>query len=158
MTTRGPPEDRTPADLLTFGVVNLDKPPGPSAHQVAGWVRDMLDDALDGTDHTVGRVAHGGTLDPKVTGCLPILLGDAARAAQVFDDAVKEYVTILELHDRAPADFDDILAEFEGPVYQKPPRKSAVSRLASLAAASSPKASNCSHDAVTLPSPASGWM
>jgi len=128
MTTRGPPEDRTPADLLTFGVVNLDKPPGPSAHQVAGWVRDMLDDALDGTDHTVGRVAHGGTLDPKVTGCLPILLGDAARAAQVFDDAVKEYVTILELHDRAPADFDDILAEFEGPVYQKPPRKSAVSR------------------------------
>jgi len=49
----------------------------------------MLDDALDGTDHTVGRVAHGGTLDPKVTGCLPILLGDAARAAQVFDDAVK---------------------------------------------------------------------
>ncbi|SFR92603.1 tRNA pseudouridine55 synthase [Halomicrobium zhouii] len=128
MTTRGPPEDRTPADLLTFGVVNLDKPPGPSAHQVAGWVRDMLDDALAGTDHAVGRVAHGGTLDPKVTGCLPILLGDAARAAQVFDDAVKEYVTILELHDRAPADFDDVLAEFEGPVYQKPPRKSAVSR------------------------------
>ena len=128
MTMRGPPNDRTPADLLTFGVVNLDKPPGPSAHQVAGWVRDMLDDALTGTDRSVGRVAHGGTLDPKVTGCLPILLGDAARAAQVFDDAVKEYVTILELHDRAPADFDDVLAEFEGPVYQKPPRKSAVSR------------------------------
>jgi len=41
----------------------------------------------------------------------------------VFDDAVKEYVTILELHDRAPADFDDILAEFEGPVYQKPRAK-----------------------------------
>lgn len=128
MTLRGPPNDRTPGDLLTFGVVNLDKPPGPSAHQVAGWVRDMLDDALAGTDHSVGRVAHGGTLDPKVTGCLPILLGDAARAAQVFDDAVKEYITILELHDRAPADFDDVIAEFESPVYQKPPRKSAVSR------------------------------
>ncbi len=128
MSGRGPPADRTPADLLTFGVVNLDKPPGPSAHQVAGWVRDMLDDALAGTDHAVDRVAHGGTLDPKVTGCLPILLGDAARAAQVFDDATKEYVAILELHDRAPADFDDVVAEFEGPVYQKPPRKSAVTR------------------------------
>ncbi|WP_226023235.1 RNA-guided pseudouridylation complex pseudouridine synthase subunit Cbf5 [Halomicrobium salinisoli] len=127
---RGPPEERSPADLLTFGVVNLDKPPGPSAHQVAAWVRDMIDDALDeaGVDAEVGRVAHGGTLDPKVTGCLPILLGDAARAAQVFDDADKEYVTILELHDRAPADFDDVVAEFEDAVYQKPPRKSAVKR------------------------------
>ncbi|WP_226010505.1 RNA-guided pseudouridylation complex pseudouridine synthase subunit Cbf5 [Halomicrobium salinisoli] len=127
---RGPPEERSPADLLTFGVVNLDKPPGPSAHQVAAWVRDMIDDALDeaGVDAEVGRVAHGGTLDPKVTGCLPILLGDAARAAQVFDDADKEYVTILELHDRAPADFDDVVTEFEDAVYQKPPRKSAVKR------------------------------
>ncbi|MBO4249264.1 RNA-guided pseudouridylation complex pseudouridine synthase subunit Cbf5 [Halomicrobium sp. IBSBa] len=127
---RDAPEHRSPADLLTFGVVNLDKPPGPSAHQVAAWVRDAVDDALDaaGDDRTLGRVAHGGTLDPKVTGCLPILLGDAARAARVFDDAVKEYVTILELHDQAPPDFDSIVAEFEGEIYQKPPRKSAVKR------------------------------
>jgi tRNA pseudouridine55 synthase len=127
---RDSPGDRSPDDLLTFGVVNLDKPPGPSAHQVAAWVRDAVDDALAaaGTDRTLGRVAHGGTLDPKVTGCLPILLGDAARAARVFDDAVKEYVTILELHDQAPPDFESVLAEFEGEIYQKPPRKSAVKR------------------------------
>jgi len=127
---RDPPEDRAPADLLAFGVVNLDKPPGPSAHQVAGWVRDAVDDAFEraGVDRELGRVAHGGTLDPKVTGCLPILLGDAARAARVFDDAVKEYVTILELHDHAPPDFESVVAEFEGEIYQKPPRKSAVAR------------------------------
>lgn len=127
---RDPPAHRSPADLLAFGVVNLDKPPGPSAHQVAAWVRDAVDDALAAadTDLTLGRVAHGGTLDPKVTGCLPILLGDAARAARVFDDAVKEYVTILELHDQAPPDFESVLAEFEGEIYQKPPRKSAVRR------------------------------
>jgi len=127
---RGPPAERSPADLLAFGVVNLDKPPGPSAHQVAGWVRDAVDDAFEtaGVDRELGRVAHGGTLDPKVTGCLPILLGDAARAARVFDDAVKEYVTILELHDRAPPDFESVVAEFEGDIYQKPPRKSAVKR------------------------------
>ncbi|WP_254272153.1 RNA-guided pseudouridylation complex pseudouridine synthase subunit Cbf5 [Haloarcula marina] len=119
MPLRGPPDDRDVDDLLSFGVVNLDKPPGPSAHQVAAWVRDAT-----GQD----RVAHGGTLDPKVTGCLPMLLGDAARAARVFDDAVKEYVTVLELHDSAPADFNQVVAEFEGEIYQKPPRKSAVKR------------------------------
>jgi tRNA pseudouridine55 synthase len=117
--SRGSPTDRSPTDLLSFGVVNLDKPPGPSAHQVAAWVRDMCD--LD-------RVAHAGTLDPKVTGCLPLLLGDAARAARVFDDAVKEYVAVLELHGPTPTDFDSVVAEFEGPIYQKPPKKSAVAR------------------------------
>ena len=127
---RGPPADRDPATLLSFGVVNLDKPPGPSAHQVAGWVRDMVDDhlATAGDDDRLGRVAHGGTLDPKVTGCLPILLGDAARCARVFDDSVKEYVTVLELHGPPPADFGSVLADFVGPIYQKPPRKSAVKR------------------------------
>ncbi|MEF8787162.1 MAG: RNA-guided pseudouridylation complex pseudouridine synthase subunit Cbf5 [Haloarculaceae archaeon] len=127
---RGPPAERSPAALLSFGVVNLDKPPGPSAHQVAGWVRDMVDDRLAtaGVDDRLGRVAHGGTLDPKVTGCLPILLGDAARCARVFDDSIKEYVTVLELHGQPPADFDAVLSEFVGPLYQKPPRKSAVRR------------------------------
>jgi len=119
MALRAPPDERDIDALLSFGVVNLDKPPGPSAHQVAAWVRDATDQS---------RVAHGGTLDPKVTGCLPILLGDAARAARVFDDAVKEYVAVLALHDRAPADFDSVVAEFEGDIYQKPPRKSAVKR------------------------------
>jgi len=119
MTLRGPPDDRDVDALCEFGVVNLDKPPGPSAHQVAAWVRDMAG---------VDRAAHAGTLDPKVTGCLPMLLGDAARMAQVFDDAVKEYVAVLELHGPAPANVESVLAEFEGEIYQKPPKKSAVVR------------------------------
>jgi len=119
MVLRGPPDDRDVDALCEFGVVNLDKPPGPSAHQVAAWVRDMT-----GAD----RAAHAGTLDPKVTGCLPMLLGDAARMAQVFDDAVKEYVAVLELHGPAPANLESVLAEFEGDIYQKPPKKSAVVR------------------------------
>ena len=116
---RGPPTERSPADLLSFGVVNLDKPPGPSAHQVAAWVRDLAG---------VDRAAHAGTLDPKVTGCLPVLLGDATRAAQVFDDSRKEYVAVLELHGPVPGDLRETVAEFEGEIYQKPPRKSAVRR------------------------------
>jgi tRNA pseudouridine55 synthase len=76
----------------------------------------------------VEQAAHAGTLDPKVTGCLPTLLGTATRMAQVFDDSVKEYVAVLELHGSAPADLESVAAEFEGEIYQKPPRKSAVTR------------------------------
>ena len=116
---RPSPDERTPEELLSFGVVNLDKPPGPSAHQVAGWMRDHAGQE---------RAAHSGTLDPKVTGCLPTLLGTGVRLAQVFDDAVKEYVSVLALHGRTPTDLDSFVAEFEGDIYQKPPRKSAVAR------------------------------
>ncbi|TMT87364.1 RNA-guided pseudouridylation complex pseudouridine synthase subunit Cbf5 [Haloterrigena sp. H1] len=130
MSLRGPPEERSPAELLTFGVVNLDKPPGPSSHQVSGWLRDAVDETLAdrGADVTIDRAAHAGTLDPKVTGCLPIMLGDATRLAPVFLEGAKEYVAVLECHAPVPADAESVVAEFEGPIYQKPPRKSAVSR------------------------------
>jgi len=126
MTLRAPPDDRSPAELLGFGVVNLDKPPGPSAHQVSAWVRDMVADEVG--EEAVDKAAHAGTLDPKVTGCLPTLLGDATRLAQVFLEGAKEYVAVLELHDAVPSDIEAVAAEFEGPLYQKPPRKSAVVR------------------------------
>jgi tRNA pseudouridine55 synthase len=116
---RGSPEERSPAELLEFGVLNLDKPPGPSAHQVAAWVRDLAG---------LEKAAHAGTLDPKVTGCLPTLLGTATRAVPALQAAAKEYVAVLELHGDPPADFESVLREFEGEIYQKPPRKSAVAR------------------------------
>jgi tRNA pseudouridine55 synthase len=158
---RGPPADRTPRQLLEFGVINLDKPPGPSAHQVSGWVRDLLaeaygslaastsgendrhdendeDDGCDGGQeeaergdtgeaNPVDRAAHAGTLDPKVTGCLPVLTGTATRLSGVLLTP-KEYVAVLEAHGRLPGDFEEVLGEFVGPIYQKPPRKSAVAR------------------------------
>ncbi|ELY57527.1 RNA-guided pseudouridylation complex pseudouridine synthase subunit Cbf5 [Natronolimnohabitans innermongolicus] len=127
---RGPPAERPPEELLTFGVVNLDKPPGPSSHQVSGWLRDAVDETLtaQSTDATIEQAAHAGTLDPKVTGCLPVMLGEATRLAQVFLEGFKEYVAVLECHAPVPADAESVVADFEGPIYQKPPRKSAVSR------------------------------
>lgn len=131
---RGPPGGRDIATLLSFGVVNLDKPPGPSSHQVTGWIRDAVDESISGLtgddpSHSgISEAAHGGTLDPKVTGCLPVLLGEATRVAQVFLQGTKEYVAALELHGPAPGDLEAVVGEFEGNLYQKPPRKSAVTR------------------------------
>ncbi|KDE60441.1 pseudouridine synthase [Halostagnicola sp. A56] len=130
MALRGPPDDRSPTELLSFGVVNLDKPPGPSSHQVSGWLRDAVADSLERADAetSIDRAAHAGTLDPKVTGCLPVMLGDATRLAQAFLEGQKEYVAVLETHAPVPSDVESVIEEFEGPIYQKPPRKSAVSR------------------------------
>jgi H/ACA ribonucleoprotein complex subunit 4 len=119
MALRAPPEERSLDELREFGVVNLDKPAGPSAHQVAGWLRDAIG---------VEKAAHAGTLDPKVTGCLPVLTGTGTRLAQVFLEGRKEYVSVLELHGPPPADIEAVVGSFEGEIYQKPPRKSAVSR------------------------------
>lgn len=116
---RDAPTERDPEALCSFGVVRLDKPPGPSAHQVSAWVRDMVG---------VEKAAHAGTLDPKVTGCLPVMTGAATRLAPALLEGPKEYVTVLELHAAAPTDFEAICAEFADRLYQKPPRKSAVAR------------------------------
>jgi tRNA pseudouridine55 synthase len=89
----------------------------------------MVDDALEAADEPgIENAAHAGTLDPKVTGCLPVLLGDATRLAQVFLEGHKEYVAVLEVHADVPDDLGAVASEFEGPIYQKPPKKSAVRR------------------------------
>lgn len=119
MVGRGPPTERSVEALLEFGVVNLDKPPGPSSHEVSAWVRELTG---------VEKAAHAGTLDPKVTGCLPVLLGTATRLAQAFLEGDKEYIAVLELHDQPPGDLEETIEAFEAPLYQKPPRKSAVRR------------------------------
>jgi H/ACA ribonucleoprotein complex subunit 4 len=129
MALRGPPDSRAIPDLLRFGVVPLDKPAGPSAHQVAAWVREIVGDTLQEMGHEpIDRAAHAGTLDPDVTGCLPMLLGEATRCVPALQQVTKTYVTVLELHAEPPSDLTDVLGEFEGEIYQRPPRKSAVKR------------------------------
>lgn len=114
------PGERTIQELLACGVIALDKPPGPSSHQVAAWVRDMLE---------VEKAGQGGTLDPNVTGVLPVLLNAAAKAVPALLHGDKEYTGIMRLHRDVPeAKVRDIFAEFTGDIYQFPPVKSAVKR------------------------------
>ncbi|MHA1613923.1 MAG: RNA-guided pseudouridylation complex pseudouridine synthase subunit Cbf5 [Candidatus Thorarchaeota archaeon] len=107
--------------LLQNGVVVLDKPAGPTSHEVATWVRNILG---------VDKVGHGGTLDPGVTGVLPTGVGNATKAMQALLHAGKEYIGVLELHHNA--DDDDIrrvVNDFVGKLYQKPPLRSSVKRV-----------------------------
>src|SRR3989338_6861985 len=67
------PENRPVETLLNFGVINLNKPSGPTSHQVADYVKKMLN--LD-------KVGHGGTLDPGINGVVPIALGKGTRVVQ----------------------------------------------------------------------------
>ena len=48
------PEERPIQEYVRFGVINLDKPAGPSSHEVTAWVKRII---------KVGRAGHGGTLE-----------------------------------------------------------------------------------------------
>lgn len=101
------------------GIIVVDKPRGPSSHEVAAWVGKMLG----------CQVGHSGTLDPQVSGVLLIMLGNAVRLAPLLLQHDKEYVCLMRLHGDVDRDRIDKLAEeFTGRLYQRPPRKSAVKR------------------------------
>ncbi len=101
------------------GVVVIDKPSGPTSHEVAAWVRDIFE---------VKKAAHTGTLDPRVTGCLPVLFGPAARVSGLFAETPKEYVFVLELHDEPRRSLASVFEEFKGTIYQRPPIQGSAKR------------------------------
>lgn len=114
------PSDRSLGELLRNGVIILDKPCGPTSHQVASWARDVL---------KVDKIAHGGTLDPNVSGVLPICVGKSVRLTDLMLGADKEYVCIMRLHrDRDEASVRRVMGEFIGRIYQFPPLRSAIKR------------------------------
>lgn len=115
------PGQRSVRELLNNGFINLDKPAGPSSHQVVAWVKEALERE---------KAGHGGTLDPAVTGVLPVALGDAARALQVLLVAGKEYVALMKLHKQVDEKkIREACASFIGKISQMPPLRSAVKRV-----------------------------
>jgi H/ACA ribonucleoprotein complex subunit 4 len=115
------PDERSVRELLNNGFINLDKPAGPTSHQVVAWVKEALE---------IEKAGHGGTLDPSVTGVLPVALGDAARALQVLLVAGKEYVALMKLHKPVEEKkIRDVCTSFIGEISQVPPLRSAVKRV-----------------------------
>ena len=114
------PSERSIGELLQAGVIILDKPSGPTSHQVTAWARDILH---------VDKIGHGGTLDPNVSGVLPLCLGKSVRLTDLVLSSDKEYICLMRLHkDRDETKVRKVIERFTGKIYQFPPVRSAVKR------------------------------
>lgn len=114
------PEKIPTDELIKYGVVNIDKPDGPSSHQVSAYVRDILG---------VKKAGHSGTLDPGVTGILVVAVGAGTRISQSLLTAGKEYVCLMRLHKEIDEKvLRKTMNKFVGKIRQMPPKKSAVKR------------------------------
>src|SRR5260370_10507016 len=117
------------------GVLVVDKPAGPTSHDVVDRVRRALG---------LRRVGHTGTLDPFATGVLPVCLGKATRLARFLGEGDKLYratvrlgfatttddATGVPIGEPRPVRLDPVsvegaLAGLTGPLEQVPPRYSA---------------------------------
>jgi H/ACA ribonucleoprotein complex subunit 4 len=115
-----PPQNRPIQEYIRKGIVNVDKPAGPTSHQVSAWVNEIF---------RLKRTGHSGTLDPNVTGVLPIGLEEGTKVLQALLLAGKEYVTVMKLQgETTNSQIKKTFAIFHGELYQRPPLKSAVKR------------------------------
>ena len=116
-----------------FGVVSLDKPVGPTSHDMVDLVRRLTG---------MRRIGHAGTLDPLASGVLPILVGAATRFSDDLTGCPKRYEAVIRLGIRSatddaqgpleigapppdPAAVAMVLAAFVGTFEQRPPDFSA---------------------------------
>jgi len=108
-------------ELLEFGIVNIDKSSGPTSFNISDFVRKKLN---------LRKTSHFGTLDPKVTGVLPIALNRACKLTGYFLGENKEYVGIMRFHEEISLEKikEKIKEKFLGKILQTPPVKSRVKR------------------------------
>ena len=114
------PEKRTIEQLLNYGIIILDKPPGPTSHETVAWTKRIL---------KLSKIGHSGTLDPQVSGVLPLGLGEATKALGVLLYGPKEYHALGRIHSLPSKEkLNEIIDLFRGEIFQKPPQRSAVVR------------------------------
>ncbi len=121
---------------VVSGVLVVDKPVGMTSHQVVQLIRR-------GTG--IRRAGHTGTLDPRASGVLVVLIGPAVRLSEWVSASDKRYMATIRLgastdtydaEGRTTAtapwenvteeEFERILKQFEGEIEQVPPPYSAV--------------------------------
>src|SRR5579862_1872874 len=100
------------------GLLVVDKPAGPTSHDVVARMRRVLGEK---------RIGHTGTLDPLATGVLPLVLGRATRLARFLSGSDKTYEAVITLGvstDTADAEGTAIGACHDGPL----PEHTAIDR------------------------------
>lgn len=118
------------------GVLIIDKPKGPTSHDIVTMVKKRL---------KARKVGHIGTLDPNATGVLPLCINEATKLARFLENGDKEYLATIKLGeetdsydsagvvvargDAAAVKTNDILtviSNFQGRIKQIPPMFSAI--------------------------------
>lgn len=113
-------DKRSMHQLLEYGLIILDKPPGPTSHETVAWTKRLL---------KIPKIGHSGTLDPQVSGVLPLGLGEATKALGVLLYGPKEYHALGRLHSLPSKEkLKEVINSFTGEIFQKPPQRSAVLR------------------------------
>ena len=113
-------DKRTLEQLLNYGIIILDKPPGPTSHETVAWTKRIL---------KLPKIGHSGTLDPQVSGVLPLGLGEATKALGVLLFGPKEYHALGRVHSLPSKEkLNEVIDLFRGEIFQKPPQRSAVVR------------------------------
>ena len=120
---------------LASGVIVIDKPIGMTSHDVVQVIRK-------GTN--IRRAGHTGTLDPRASGVLVILVGPAVRLSEYVSASDKRYQAVIQLGtttdtydadgrvlsttsvDISEKQFDDVLQSFVGEIEQVPPPYSSI--------------------------------
>jgi tRNA pseudouridine55 synthase len=91
------------------GLLVIDKPAGPTSHDVVARVRRALRER---------RIGHTGTLDPVATGVLPLVVGRATRLARFLSAGDKSYAVVIQLGvrtDTADRDGRPVGERYSGP-------------------------------------------
>ncbi len=113
--------EKSIVELLNFSIINIDKPSGPTSFQVSQFVKNSLG---------LNKTSHFGTLDPAVSGVLPVGLGRACRLSDYFMHKNKTYAGIMRLHKEVELErLKQTAKKFIGKIMQMPPVKSRVKRV-----------------------------
>ncbi len=100
------------------GLLVIDKPPGPTSHDVVARLRRVLGER---------RIGHTGTLDPAASGVLPLVLGRATRLARFLSAGDKGYDAVIRFGiatDTYDAEGAPLASPYRGPM----PSRDAIDR------------------------------
>ena len=103
------------------GFILVDKPRGPSSHEVTTYVKKLFG---------ARKAGHAGTLDPQVSGILLIGINKACKLLRFLAKSKKKYVGVLKIRN-PPKDISLVQKEmdkFSGRISQIPPKHSAVAK------------------------------
>lgn len=108
------PYERPLEELLECGIILVDKPSGPSSHQLAAWARSMLG---------INRIGHGGTLDPFATGLLTLLCGRSTKITGELLKKPKSYVAVIRFKNPIGGpELHELVSKMQGEIYNVPPQ------------------------------------